>query len=342
MMESAKQELSSTIADDGSVRIPAFTLPFSKLASPGAAEYFVWKHRLMKQLATAKTLESYVEGWDKYYYAPLIEKQNLRYQVDIQPKTIDGVYTEIFTPAGGIPEKNRDRILINLHGGGFGMGARNGGQVESIPVAAVSAMKIISIDYRQGPHHHFPAASEDIAAVYRELLKAYKPENIGMYGSSAGAFLTAAAMAWFQKEDIPLPGAIALSGAAAGSACGDSLFTAGYATDLAYGTPNRDQKIIDTGPAYFVGADATDPLVAPVISPKILSKFPPTLLITGTRSVDLSFVVHDHNQLINAGVEAELRVWEAMDHCFLYEPDLQESREAYLAIAEFFDKRLGK
>jgi acetyl esterase/lipase len=69
-----------------------------------------------------------------------------------------------------------------LHGGAFLWGAHSGGLVESIPVASVGKMKVISVDYRQGPEAAFPAASEDVAVVYTALLKHYKPRNIGIYG----------------------------------------------------------------------------------------------------------------------------------------------------------------
>jgi len=38
----------------------------------------------------------------------------------------------------------------------------------------------------RSPQYKFPAATEDVAAVYRELLKSYKPGNIGIYGTSMG------------------------------------------------------------------------------------------------------------------------------------------------------------
>jgi monoterpene epsilon-lactone hydrolase len=88
--------------------------------------------------------------------------------------------------------RNRSRILINLHGGGFLFSAGNGddilsGQAESIQIAGLGSIKVVTVDYWQGPDHRFLAASEDVAAVYRELLKRhYQPRNIGIFGYSSG------------------------------------------------------------------------------------------------------------------------------------------------------------
>src|SRR3546814_5596313 len=79
-----------------------------------------------------------------------------------------------------------------------------------MPIAAIGRIKVISVDYRQGPDFTFPAASEDVAAVYRELIKQYDPRNIGIYGCSAGGLLTAQSVAWLIDKKLPLPGAIAM------------------------------------------------------------------------------------------------------------------------------------
>ena len=72
------------------------------------------------------------------------------------------------------------------------MGAADGtGMIESIPLAALAQVEIVSITYRQAPETTFPAASEDVAAVYRELLKTHRPEDIAIFGCSAGGLLAA-------------------------------------------------------------------------------------------------------------------------------------------------------
>src|SRR6202020_1269335 len=112
------------------------------------------------------------------------------YPVRIENRVFGGVKAEVIMPKEGVAANERDRILINLHGGAFLWGEGSGGEIESIPIASVGRITVITIAYRQGPEYKFPAASEDVGAVYKALLARYKPRNIGIYGCSAGGILT--------------------------------------------------------------------------------------------------------------------------------------------------------
>jgi acetyl esterase/lipase len=92
---------------------------------------------------------------------------------------------------------------------------------------------------------------------------------------------------------------------------------------------------------YFHGVDADDPMVQPGLSPELLKHFPPTLLITGTRDMAMSSVVHSQALLGQAGVEAELHVWEGMWHSFFSDPEVPESQQAYRTIVAFFERHLA-
>ncbi len=271
--------------------------------------------------------------WEAFYESTFFRRLHERYAVSMFPKIIAGIYTEVFTPTSGVAAENQHRVLINVHGGGFIEGARTASHIESIPFAAVGKIKVISIDYRQAPEQSFPAAMNDTVAVYRELLKAYKPERIGIYGCSAGALLTAETIARLIKEGIPLPGAIAMLCEGAG------YWTEGDSGNLKVmlggiiWTESRNNP-------YFKHVDPADSLAFPMRSPELLAKFPPTLLIASTRDPALSSVVHTHNLLSNAGVEAELHIWEG--HAFMSDPELPPSREVYGVTARFFDRRLSK
>ena len=214
-----------------------------------------------------------------------------------------------------------------------------------MPVAALGRIRVVTLDYRQGPEHRHPAASEDVAAAYRELLKSYRPENIGIYGCSAGGMLTGMSVAWFQRHGLPRPGAVGLLCAGAANLEGNA-----FGGDASYTTlPLGEGRVLPPGAGgnpvqmeYFAGTDPDDPLVAPVSSPEVLAMFPPTLIVTGTRSFELSNAVYTHAQLVKNGVDADLHVWEGMFHGFFYNPDVPESRECYDVIVRFFAERLGK
>jgi acetyl esterase/lipase len=45
--------------------------------------------------------------------------------------------------------------------------------------------------------------------------------------------------------------------------------------------------------------------------------------------------------LAEAGVDAELHVWEGMWHSFFSDPELPESQQAYRTIVAFFERHLA-
>src|SRR3546814_7333243 len=98
-------------------------------------------------------------------------------------KAIAGVPVDIVTPAAGVAADKRDKVLLNFHGGGFVLGNGGvGGRMEAVPVAGLGGYRVITVDYRQAPEAVYPAATEDALAVYKELLKTYRPQDIGVYG----------------------------------------------------------------------------------------------------------------------------------------------------------------
>jgi acetyl esterase/lipase len=71
-----------------------------------------------------------------------------------------GVHAFVYTPKSGVSAKNKYRILINLHGGGFSGYWPGCTELESTPVSALAQIEVVSVDYREGPDNKFPAASE--------------------------------------------------------------------------------------------------------------------------------------------------------------------------------------
>jgi epsilon-lactone hydrolase len=338
---------------EGTVRLPAFDVPLSAALSPEARQAFLdlsenpaaQARRELTPASTTEDILQYRATMDKELLGPLADASRKRYAVTVEEQFIDGVRTDVIRPRPGIGPGNQNRVLINLHGGAFRVGGGLGGLVESVPVAAVAAIEVISVDYRQWPEHTYPAATEDVVKVYRALLERYAPENVGIYGCSAGGLLTAEAVAWFQKESLPRPGAIGIFCAGAGPFMGMDSTRFAMSLDPFYLSAPRPVHS-NPGPrvlsGYMTGADPDDPLVFPGLSAAILEQFPPTLIITGTRDMALSSAVTLHIRLSQVEVDARLYVWEGLWHAFIYNSDLPESREAYNVIARFFNAELGR
>jgi len=336
--DETERQATPGIQADAAVTFPAASVPYSDLASSEARTLFP---KLLAEGAKAPPITSPIAESRAFYdrmNSDRVARMRKRYPVAIHPETIAGVRTQVVLPAGGVAPANRHRVLVNLHGGAFLWGAGSGGLVESIPIASVGRIEVITVYYRQGPEHTFPAASDDVEAVYRALLKRYRPQDIGIYGCSAGGILTAESVARLIHDGVPVPGAI-------GTFCGSLLDLSGDSSWIApllngQGVPAHRLGFGDL--PYFRGVDPRDPLVQPGLSPALLAKFPPTLLITGTRDMAMSSEVRSQALLDRAGVEAELHVWEGMWHSFFSDPELPESRQAYRTIADFFARHLGR
>lgn len=270
-----------------------------------------------------------------FYKTPFYKSVRDRYDVTVTPQDFGGVHTEVFRPVQGVSQANHKRVLVNLHGGGFQAGSHIASHLESIPIASLGRIEVISVDYRQAPEYTFPAASEDVVAVYRELLRKYPPKNIGVYGCSAGGLLTAQVMASLLREGLPLPAAVGMFFA------GAHYWTSGDSGHLGAALAGGHLETARENP-YLKGIDADDPRVFPAAAPQGLAKFPPSLLISGTRDFALSSVVHTHSLLVAHGVKADLHIWEGMGHAFFFDPELPPSREVYAVAVKFFTQHLGQ
>jgi acetyl esterase/lipase len=327
---------SGPIKPDGTVVIPSFELPPSIYLSDEARKAMpktpTDPEAQMRQLLAAGQVPA-IRPKIGQFMAPQINRLKAMYNVTTRDAVIAGVPAVYAAPAAGAPKANAKKILLNLPGGGFVMGMAPGtGMVESIPLASLAKTEVVSITYRQAPEAKYPAATEDIVTVYRELLKSHKPEDIAVFGCSAGGLLTAEAMAAFIKEKLPLPAAIGIFCASAdGRWAGDSR---------AFSRPFQALAPQDRGLSYFEGVNLEDPQVSPVVSPDLLKRFPPTLIITATRAMEMSAAVNTHRELVKAGATAELHVWDGLGHAFFYDPGLPESREAFDVMASFFQKYL--
>lgn len=301
------------VEEDGTIRGEIAGVPMSSFLSDDIKAEYIRRLRTAAPPSMADGLDAVRKRSDE------IAKEQLDAWLAIYPSTIeetmiDGVRTHVVTPKAGISEGNENRVMINAHMGGFMFGSAYGGQVEAVPLAGHAGVKVIAVDYRLAPEYSFPAASEDMEAVYRHVLKTTKPENVGLYGCSAGGTLTAQMIPWFLEKNLPLPGAI-------GIFCSGAMSTFWFGGDSGSVTPLMNATLpIDPEASeaqsrtYFAELDVNVPTITPGLFPETLAQFPPTLVVTGTRDIAMSNALMTHTELLKADVEAELFVQEGLGH----------------------------
>ena len=145
--------------------------------------------------------------------------------VTIERGELAGVPVEWTVAAGGATDP--ELVILYLHGGGYSSGLAKWAHRGTARLALGTGGRVVAADYRLAPRFPFPAAHEDVLAVYRELIGVggVSPGRIAVAGDSAGGSLTVSLMADARDIGLPLP------------ACGmlNSLWA-----DIALNTPSLD------------------------------------------------------------------------------------------------------
>lgn len=199
------------------------------------------------------------------------------------------------------------RLYLDIHGGGLVFGAGVFCKAGAVKVARQHGVECLSVDYRMPPDHPYPAALDDCLAVYAAEVAARGAENIVVGGGSAGANLAAALLLRARDEGLPMPaGCVLMTPELDLTESGDSFETVmGLDSVL-------QRRLTELVNLYAAGADPAHPYLSPLFGD--VAAFPPTLLQSGTRDLFLSNAVRMHRKLRQAGVHAELHVFEAMPH----------------------------
>ena len=142
-----------------------------------------------------------------------------------------------------------------------------------------------------------------------------------------------------KQDRLPMPGAIAPGTPMSDlTKTGDTFYTNEMVDNVLV---SRDGFCDAAAKVYAHGHDLRDPLLSPVYGN--MHGFPPSILSTGTRDLLLSNTVRVHRKLRQAGIEAQLEVYEGESHAQYEANDrAPETKEAFGEITAFFDKHLGR
>jgi monoterpene epsilon-lactone hydrolase len=320
------------------LQVPAKTLPVPTDVSPGM-QAIIAAPRNPNWNQLWKTGEEWRTAADAQAAKSVqaLPAMRQRLHVTVHPETMDGVRVYIVTP-DVIPPEHRDKLLIHVHGGCYVLFPGEAGTSEAIIMAGLGHFKVISVDYRMPPEAYFPGALDDAMTVYKAALKTTNPKNIAVFGTSAGGALVLEMMLRARQLAIPLPGAIAPGTPMSDvTKTGDSFYTNEMVDNVLV---SRDGSCDAATVVYAHGHPLTDPLLSPVYGD--MHGFPPAILTTGTRDLLLSNTVRVHRKLREAGVEAQLEVFEGQSHAqYQFDDRVPETKEAFGEITAFFDNHLG-
>ncbi len=279
------------------------------------------------------------EGWREWIagsdamWDEMAEPILAKVAVTIETTRIAGVLCHDCLPTGGAPTDGP--VYLFAHGGAFVVGGGAFARVTGARSAAAFGMRAVSIDYRMAPDHPFPAAPEDFVAVFKMLIETIDPSRIIIGGSSAGGNIAASATLMIRDRGLPMPaGVVLLTPEVDLTESGDSFRTnADLDVMLKGGLP-------DANALYANGHDLRDPYVSPLFA-DFTKGFPPTLIQSGTRDLFLSNSVLMHRKLREAGIDAELHVWEAMPHGAFSRGEVPEHDEVNAEVGRFIKRVLG-
>jgi acetyl esterase/lipase len=289
-----------------------------RMTWPDPSDLAAWRDRV----AAADTMWNDLAG-------PIIAAA----EASLVTRSIGGVACHDCRPAGS--QRDDGAVFLFAHGGAFVMGGGGFAQVMGVRYAAAFGLRVISVDYRMPPDDPFPAAPHDLLAVYTALLEDIGPDRIVIGGASAGGNIAAAATLMARDRSLPLPaGVVLLTPEVDLTESGDSFRTnAELDVILKGGLP-------ECNALYAGGHDLADPYVSPLFA-DYAAGFPPTLVQSGTRDLFLSNSVLLHRRMREAGIEAELHVWEAMPHGVFGRGDAPEHEEVTREVGRFLERRLG-
>jgi monoterpene epsilon-lactone hydrolase len=259
----------------------------------------------------------------------------------LHPVPADVLVTQV--NAGGVPAywlaapgADTGRVLLFLHGGGFEFGSvRSDGELAA-RLGRASGMRVLFPEYRLAPEHPFPAAIDDVLAVWRWLrtARALGARSIAVAGDSAGGGLAVALLVATRDAGEPVPAAAVLMSP-----------TVDLTSSGASMTERADQDPIST-PAmlrqfasdYLAGADPKTPLASPLFAS--LSGLPPLLIQVGTADLLLSDSERLATAADQAGVDVTLEIGEGLPHVYQLLLGTPEAAEATERIGKFLRARV--
>ena len=218
--------------------------------------------------------------------------------------------------SAGSTTANESPLLVFLHGGGFMYGDLDSHDAVCRFLAERADVRVLTVDYRIGPEHRFPAAVDDCWTAYQWVVEHAErlgadPERIGVGGDSAGGCLATVT---------------AMRAANAGVPCRHQLLVYPI-TDMVNGSDSRrvfasgfylTQEFIDLADASYLctAEERRHPDVSPALTEKIPDGLAPAHVVTAGFDPLRDEGEAWARRLADAGVEVRLKRYPGFIHGF--------------------------
>ena len=235
------------------------------------------------------------------------------------------------------PRGTSDRTVLQIHGGGFIIPLHNVYRARAVlQTTLVNAREAYMVHYRLAPEHPYPAGLDDVFSAYQYLLsKGKNPQDIIVFGDSAGGNLALALSLKLKEAGLPQPALLVLISPWT-TMENDAPFRSKNAPkDLILGEGNANLFHEINYPTYVPGGmDAKDPRVSPVYGD--LTGLPPMLIQAGGYELLVDDALQLAAKAASDGVQATLSIYPGMPHAFaMHLPELQESIDSYAEIRDW-------
>ncbi|GIL30070.1 alpha/beta hydrolase [Actinocatenispora comari] len=274
-------------------------------------------------------------------FAPAGEIHPVPTDVRVTPVDAGGVPAYWLDPPGVAA----DRVLLFVHGGGFGRGSlRSHGELAA-RLGRAAGTRVLFAEYRLAPEHPFPAAAEDVRTVWRWLVGAagVSAGSVALCGDSAGAGLIVGLLARLRDaaRHPADPAGAARAAAAVLLSPHVDLTSSGASMVEEVGDDPLFTPAMIRGIAadYLRGADPTDPLASPLFAD--LHGLPPLLILVGSAELLFSDAQRLANAARDAGVDATLTIGAGLPHAYPLLLGTPEAAAATDEIAAFVRAHLG-
>lgn len=230
--------------------------------------------------------------------------------------------------AGPSPDADAPTVVY-AHGGGYVLGSA----AVAIPITArlARSLRVVSVDYRQPPEHPFPAALDDVLAVYLSLAADDTP--VALAGDSAGGALALSAAVMATARGLR-PAAVTLFSPLLDHRQARRPDNA--SSDVAHldnaGSDTGDRQEQGLLSAYVGDADPADLRLSPLRAE--LDGLPPVLVQAAADEPFVAQAREFQRKAAAAGVDVTLDLWEGLWHTWQYH-DLPEADQALAGAAAF-------